>query len=335
MFDLFTSIDAGMQMSCLPEFSDVPAPASNTSPTNDGNVDTLDPGNENVYQLRLVVAFPTLCKIVNKVNGPSPHMLYSNVLSFDEMLRKPLRQTQSATGQVPHSYLNDSQPDWVYLQKTTFNNLLRRVLLALHQSHALDAQESAAYQKSHWTILECAFAILRHQRELFDNPRLAWAVEFFKSDFRVAMIHVSLGLRNNYFSDIPEPGSTVSARELAWDTLRSSFEIAKAYIHHSLDHFKDYMGMAVMIGVLESLDSGTPISEVIRNASENAFRIVEEQIQLHRPPYDTPVSAQDGDGLESMVFANAGLSPYFLNSLDPALFDGNYDGDNFLSGQYF
>jgi len=328
IFDLFTSIDAGMQISCLPDFSDVLVPASNTSPTDDGDID-LSNGNE--YQLRLMATFPTLCKIVNKVNGPSPQMLYSNVLTFDEKLRKALRQTQSPTGQVPH----DPQPDWVYLQKTTVNNLLRRVLLALHQSYARDAQESTAYQKSHWAILECALAILRHQREIFDNSRLAWALEFFKSDFRVAMIHVSLGLRNNYFSDRPEPGSIVSAKELAWDTLRSSFEIARAYIHHSLDHFKDYMGMAVMIGVLESLGSGTPISEVIQNASENAFRVVEEQIQFHRPPYDTPVIAQDVDGLEPMVFANSGMSPYILNSLDPALFDGNYDENNFVSEQYF
>jgi len=331
VLDLFTSIDAGMQMSCLPEFSDVSAPASNISSTNDGSVDTLDPSNENVYQLRLMAAFPTLCTIVNKVNGPFPQMPYSEVLEYDGMLREALRQTQSATGQIPHNCLNDSQPDWVYLQKTTVNNLLRRVLLALHQSHARDAQESAAYQKSHWTILECALAILRHQRELFDNPHLAWAAEFFKSDFRVAMIHVSLGLRNNYFSDKPEPGATVSAKEVAWDTLRSSFEITRAYIHHSLDHFKDYMGMAVMIGVLESLGSDTPIPEVIRNASEKAFRVVEEQIRLHRPLYDIQISAQDYDGLESMAFASAGMSPYFLNFLDPALFDGSHDGDNFVS----
>jgi hypothetical protein len=145
------------------------------------------------------------------------------------------------------------------------------------------------------------------------------------------MIHISRGLRSNYFLDRAEPGTTVSAKELAWETLQSSFEISKAYIHHSLDHFKDFMGMAVMIGVLESLGSDTPIPEVIQNTSENAFRVVDEQIQLHRPLCDQPTSAQDGDGLESMSFANAGISPHFLDSLGPALFDGNYDGDDVVS----
>jgi hypothetical protein len=61
-----------MQMSCLPEFSDVSLPASNIPLTSDDNVNTLDPTNENVYQLRLMTIFPTLCKIINKVNGPFP-----------------------------------------------------------------------------------------------------------------------------------------------------------------------------------------------------------------------------------------------------------------------
>lgn len=342
MLDLLTSIDVGHQMFCLPENSDMPAPAHNIFTSEDGTVDPMGANNNKVFQLRLMVIFHTICPIVNKVNGPHPQMPYREVLKYDEKIREALRQTHSSSGLIPHSRLDASLPDWVYLQKTTVNNLLRRVLLALHQSHARDAKESSVYQKSHWTILECSLAILRNQRELFENPRLAWATEFFISDFRIAMLHVTLALRNKHFSDKPEPGTTRSAKDLAWDALRGAFEIMKCNVHRSVDHYKGFIGIAVGIGVLEALEKGTPVPQAIRNAAEQAFAVAAEQIQKHRPQIDPSLSGlsldPDIDSWDSGFMDGDSVSPPFLwNNLDPTLFDpsvfdGSFDFKAFVGG---
>lgn len=337
MLDLLTSIDVGHQMYGLPENSDTPAPANNIITSDDGTVDTSDPNNDTVYQLRLMVVYPIVCSIVNKVNGPYSQMPYTQVLKYDEMLRQALKQTQSSSGLIPHSRVDPSQPDWVYLQKTTVNNLLRRVLLALHQSHARDAKESSVYQKSHWTVLECSLAILRHQRELFENPQLAWATEVFRSDFRTAMIHVTLGIRNNHFADKPDPRCTLSAKDLAWEALRGGFDMMMKSIYRSADNFKGYIGTAVGIGVLEALEKGMSVPEAIRHSAEKAFEQAEEQIRIHRPQIDPSLSGltlePDLDGVDSAFLGSAGLSPFLWdNNLDPALFDGSLGTDLFVSG---
>jgi hypothetical protein len=344
MLDLLTSIDVGHQMICLPENSDTPAPANNIFTSEDGTVDTLDPDNDTAFQLRLMVVFPTVCSIVNKVNGLYPQMPYREVLKYDEKIRDALRQTHLSSGAIPRSRLDPSLPDWVYLQKTTVNNLLRRVLLALHQSHARDAKESSVYQKSHWTILECSLAILRNQTELFENPRLAWATEFFRSDFRAAIIHLLLALRNKHFSDKPEPGTTRSAKDLAWETLKAGFEMMKCRVYHSVDHYKGFIGLAVGIGALEALEKGTPVPEAIRNAAEKAFADAEEQILKHRPQIDPSLSGlsldPDVDSWDSGMGSGTLSPPFLWNDLDPTLFDptvfdGSFDFNAFVGGDVY
>jgi len=339
MMDLVTSIDSGKQIFCLPENSDTPPPANNIIVADDGTVDTSDPNNDTVYQLRLMVAFPTMCSIVNKVNGPDPTMPYSQVLKYDEMLREALKQTESPSGMIPQGRFDASKLDWVYLQKTTVNNLLRRVLLALHQSHARYARESSFFQKSHWTILECSLALLRHQRDLFENPQLAWVNNFFISDFRLAKIHVSLGIRNKHFSDKPEAGSTMSAKDLAWQALRGTYEICKSLSTSTIDCLKSFVGMSVGMGVLEVIDAGTSsasIPDVIRRSAERALEYVQEQLTLQRPQIDPSLADAalngadlDLDSLDSGFPDSAMLSPFFSNPFDPALFEGMWDATAF------
>ena len=339
IMDLVSSIDSGQQMFCLPGNSDTPPPANNIILSDDGTVDTSDPNNDTIYQLRLMAAFPTMCAIVNKVNGTDPSMPYSQVLKYDDMLREALKQTESPSGMIPQGHFDATKLDWVYLQKTTVNNLLRRVLLALHQSHARYARESSVFQKSHWTILECALALLRHQRDLFENPQLAWANNFFVSDFRLAMIHVSLGIRNKHFSDQPEAGSTMSAKDLAWQALRGSYEICKKLATTSVDGFKSYSGMSVGMGVLEAIDAGVDSSSmpgIIRKSAEQAFEYVLGKLPLDRPQIDPSLvdmtlngADLDLDSLDSGFVDSAMLSPFFSNPLDPALFENLWDSNAF------
>jgi Fungal specific transcription factor domain len=317
LLDLVSSIDSGMQIQCRPEDFDTSAPSDADADASAG----FERGPETFYQGLLIDALPALSRTINKMNGPFPDMEYSEVIKLDTTLRDILHAVEDS------QFLNTANPkdaEWIHLQQTTLSNLIRRVLLAVHQPWAKEASESPHYQTSHWTVLQCALAILRHHHFLCDDPRLEWASELVLEDFKLAFIHVCLGLRRKHFSDKLEPGQSKSAKELAWEALRFSFENIKNNFHRSSDQFKAFMGTTNMIAVLEAMDTDTPAIEACQKATAQAFDIAEERLRSRSsaaPSENTAESSMDWSSSASATGSNGyGRSPLIYSGIiDPQL----------------
>ena len=194
--------------------------------------------------------------------------------------------------------------------------------------------QSPQYQTSHWTILECALAILRHQHYLSVDSQLKWGSQLLAEDFMLSIIHVCLGLRRNAFSDQPEPGQDKSAKELAWVTLRLVYENMKDASVFRVDNMKSFIGMSSLKAVLEARGSGASFDPVpvIRKAAFEACDVVEELLRAKQ----LAISSSSGPSertLDSMEWSPAAStpnsttnptrynpSPWIMNGIiDPAL----------------
>jgi hypothetical protein len=144
------------------------------------------------------------------------------------------------------------------LEAIMFDTIFRGLLLSAHRRFARDELAPIQYPVSYWTSLDCALAILVHQRELWEEPggnstltrsfaRLFWA------DFLAAVLTLSSYLLQG---DLLEPpGCCAShARATIQEALTSRRDILFLAKDKNVCHSRSFWLIDQVVSVLNEMD---------------------------------------------------------------------------------
>lgn len=230
-----------------------------------------------MYQRLLSEIIPTVSNLINDFNSCRTSLKYGEVSDKDTMLRSALEAVarHSAPGVLSSTDDDSSHPRG--LQQLILELLLRRTLMALHQPFARHPEQWELYKSSHWTVLECALALLKFHQSLSHRPALEWCMDLFLNNFSIAFIYVGLGIRRNDFSDSTDGFAETCPKEVAWTAMRNSTKIFHEFAGKSLNSYRAYMGAVYLVVALEALEKRTPMLQAMEVGGEHIVRNVHSQ----------------------------------------------------------
>ncbi|KAL2008922.1 hypothetical protein VTN00DRAFT_7116 [Thermoascus crustaceus] len=254
-----------------------------------------DEYTDSSFQIILARSFPIAFDIVCLANSPSGTLEYDQVLQYNAEIKQLLYETAlifpnstsaSSNNENKHEY------EWIDLQRTMLDVFFRRILLVLHLRYAQDPSASIIYPVSYWSSLECALALLVHQRHMCEedpdqgadpnpNPTTTpikqqqahshshartriWFAELFKYDFFVAAVIVCIQLHRKDAPTLDETGQTTGPhgtgiqmppRQIILQTLHCCREIWARKICRSHCHFFTHLTLGKLIRTLEAASS--------------------------------------------------------------------------------
>ncbi|KIX08872.1 uncharacterized protein Z518_03529 [Rhinocladiella mackenziei CBS 650.93] len=230
-------------------FSDSPSPLSRVStPQSASNA-----ACEEIFQNFFRKVLPLAHEIA--LAARSVDYSYEKAIRDDEEVRQVLREVRWLSADLsspatPHHDCSILQWEAIHL-----DILFRRLLLELHRRFAYKPQAVVHYAVSHWSTLDCAAAILVHQRNICEKSESStagqWLSGIFRSDFFVAGLTVSLYLvQSGSQLDSPTlPGGY--ARETLLETLRSCRDIWALGKNLDLCQFKRFQFIDRVISTLD------------------------------------------------------------------------------------
>lgn len=188
---------------------------------------------ESTFHSLFALAFPLACKLVDFSHNKDLTDNYDLAVRYTCEVQELLRE---ATGLLRRSRAASDTANSFYpesLQAIMLDVLFRRLLLSIHKRFASDYFASVQYPVSYWTSLDCAVAILVHQRDLWEASKNHSAVSksftcLFWPDFLSAALTLSLYLlRGDSLLDPPiDRGYCgIHARSTLQDALRSCADI--------------------------------------------------------------------------------------------------------------
>jgi hypothetical protein len=229
---------------------------------------------DGTFQVKLAEFLPLVAEIIDTVNSPTQHLLdYDTIMSWDKKLRRSMNDIES----VFSSWLG-SRPLYVraLTQRQLIEVLAHRAQLALHHAF-IRAPYDHCFRPSYKAVEESALALLGIQEtwlmpnsadsissgsrssspssnstDGYDTPSFNhWLVDLCHDDFDSAMLYLILMIRTD------DLGGGVSddmpPNDMAWVVLRRDLMLVRQRACRSLHHFKEFVGLSIMMGCLQSL----------------------------------------------------------------------------------
>ena len=303
LLDVDVAMRAGTSFLCT-EFDAEPPLNVNESDFRRSNqgiweVDTFRssvPGHtDGSFQVKLARFMPLVADIINTVNSPSqPLVDYETVLSWDRRLQKTLGEAEAAFA-IPSHGMADR-----YRRATTQRQLIEvlahRAKLAIHLAFTRSPYEER-FETSYRAVRDSSLALLAIQESwsgstaassiCSDSSRSSspsssspddaasfnsWLVDLCRDDFDAAMLCMILTIRKgNYgggkMDDMPP-------RDMAWAVLRQGLMLFRQRACRSLHHFKQFVGLSVMTGVLQSVGSPRAILATMMQVADDVEQTV-------------------------------------------------------------
>ncbi|KAL2788791.1 hypothetical protein BJX66DRAFT_250491 [Aspergillus keveii] len=262
--DLRQSLLIGMPLSLSPQSIAASAPANvsyNTilSPSNEMPIaPSILERTESTFHVLLSRAFPLasrLIDITHNANQPGSYEMVANATTEAKYLLKQaaalLRKTQSVENTRGGLHPED-------LEAIMFDILFRGLLLSAHRRFARDELAPIRYPVSYWTSLDCALAILVHQRELWEerggNSTLTRSfARLFWADFLAAALTLSSYLLQG--DSLDPPGCCAShARATIKEALVSCRDIWLLAKNTNVCHSRSFSLIDQVVSVLNQMD---------------------------------------------------------------------------------
>lgn len=305
---------------------------------------------DGMFQVKLADLIPLLAEVVGTVNSPTkPVVAYERVLAWDSQIRRKLRDA-GAVFSLPPGAGSHNRPDRVRratLQLQFLQVLGHRARLALHHAYAR-VPHVDRFEKSYGAIMDSSLALLRMQ-EMWtgmaaaaadgssDGSRASspssgstddaaagygyggWLVDLCHDDFNTAMLYIILALRRNEFGGGTGIGSGSSrsqaqddptGRERALEALRRGMNTTRERACRSLAHFKEFLGLSVLVSCLQCLGRPETVLPTLMRAADT----VEQTVLAGKQ--DVASWMETGSGL----FPEAGLHLDAIMEMDPGMF---------------
>lgn len=195
--------------------------------------------------LSLYDAFPTICKIIARVNS-GIKVPYEEILGYNATMRRLMAAS------MDHPECNDSL-------RAILDIFFRRVLMVLHRCHALAPNAPIRYPVSYWASLECSLAILVHHRDLCehrgDSVYQDLLGRLYKLDYFAAALTASLYLLQR---DAPlAHGFAIPPRQTIRETLETCTEIWGRDKDKSICFRSGYRTLTHILAMLSEMDGMT------------------------------------------------------------------------------
>lgn len=295
------------------------------------------------YQYRLAQSIKVVADIVSVINSPSPDLKYTQVLDYDAKLRNILREFPVLSADEL-----GNEPTHLF-QRTALSIFIHRVLLALHQPYATDPQVWKDYPTSHYSVLQCALAILSLQRLIYTSDNMPvpvrWLLTLYTHDFMVAALYTCVALRRDQFSSGQDGLTKEQAKQTAWDTVMGVKEIWQRSAAQSVHNYKMYLGITLLTTALKAIQSGNPPADAMREATIEI--IAEMTARMGASPHPSATSSSSANASASAngsadvsgsgdISGSGMLDFMFFDSmrLDPSFFGPGWDpvGADFGAG---
>ncbi|KAL2810158.1 hypothetical protein BJX63DRAFT_328971 [Aspergillus granulosus] len=213
---------------------------------------------ESTFHVLLSHAFPLASRLMDITHNPDQAGGYDIVVNATteakHLLKQGaslLRKTQSVGTSRSSLYPED-------LEAIMFDVLFRGLLLSAHRRFARDELAPIRYPVSYWTSLDCALAILVHQRELWEdnggNSSLTRSfARLFWPDFLAAALTLSSYLLQG---DSLEPSGVCSihARATLQEALTSCRDIWLLAKDKNVCHSRSFSLIDQVVSVLSEMD---------------------------------------------------------------------------------
>ncbi|UKZ72498.1 hypothetical protein TrVFT333_000128 [Trichoderma virens FT-333] len=194
--------------------------------------------------LSLSDSFPTICKIIARVNSNTEKPSYDEILGYNADMRRLMAITLEHPGcRGP--------------LRATLDIFFRRILMVLHRCHALRPNAPTLHPVSYWASLECSLAILVHHRDFCehmghpDNRDLLGRM--YKLDFFAAALTAGVHL---LLIDAPlADGFSIPPRQTIFETLETCTEIWGRDIERSICFRAGHRTLTQILSMLSGVDN--------------------------------------------------------------------------------
>ncbi|KAK1244248.1 hypothetical protein MKX08_002386 [Trichoderma sp. CBMAI-0020] len=187
-------------------------------------------------------AFPTICKIIARVNSGTK-VPYEEILGYNTTVRRLMAAA------MDHPECNDSL-------RAILDIFFRRVLMVLHRCHALLPNAPVLYPICYWASLECSLAILVHHRDFCEHRGVSVHKDvlgrLYKLDYFAAALTASLYLLQR---DAPlANGFAIPPRQTIRETLETCTEIWGRDKDRSICLRSGYRTLTHVLAMLSEMD---------------------------------------------------------------------------------
>ncbi|KAK1755092.1 hypothetical protein QBC47DRAFT_382728 [Echria macrotheca] len=268
------------------------------------------------FQIKLAGLLPLLTNAINAVNSPTrPPIEQEKLRAWDSQLRQKLQDAESVLTKPPYGQADNL--DRVNTQISFLRVLVHRTLLGLHYGY-ICALRAGQFRDSSMSVMQSSIALLRTQhtwhmqsRSMAGSNRastssapgflepleqtaipLSWLSDLCHDDFGVAILHIILTIRRGDFDAIKQGGGLPS-RTGASAILRQSLELKRARASRSIPHFREYVGLSISAGCLQSIDSGEPMLQTLLEiAGQIEQTVIQSRQDLLWAQTNNPFSGQ-------------------------------------------
>ncbi|KAL7941861.1 hypothetical protein V8C42DRAFT_169946 [Trichoderma barbatum] len=194
--------------------------------------------------LSLSDSFPTICKIISRVNSDTEKPSYDEILSYNTDIRRLMAIS------LEHPGCNGPL-------RAVLDIFFRRILMVLHRCPALRPNAPTLHPVSYWASLECSLAILVHHRDLCEhmgNPdNLDLLGRMYKLDFFAAALTAGIHL---LLVDAPlADGFSIPPRQTIFETLETCTEIWGRDKERSVCFRAGHRSLMYILSILSDMDS--------------------------------------------------------------------------------
>lgn len=253
---------------------------------------SLGPYTDSTFQIQLTELLPLLTEIINTINSPTQkNVEHNKLMDWAAQLQQKLQEAEDALcmGMVPHH--RPETADKINIQRQFLRVLVHRALMAMSHEFIITSQARQKCPIATRIVVTSAVLLLRTQMAWYSptphhschvvmtapsrSPSplpqttsrkhlTSWLVDLCHDDFGAAMLYLVLVLRGRYADRIQsDEKSDIPPRAVMWSILRQSLNISGDRARQSLSHFKEFTGLSIAAGCLQSMETGEPIMPVL------------------------------------------------------------------------
>ncbi|KAH8651359.1 hypothetical protein BX600DRAFT_516930 [Xylariales sp. PMI_506] len=197
------------------------------------------------FRIRFHQMLPLVCEIASAAH--STYCTYASAVAHDAQVQELLKHISNTRKHDAHNRATAGRflegiaydkIDWVNIQ---LDILLRRLLLSVHRKFAYRSDAHTRYPVSYWSTIDCASALLVYQQQMLCHTSEVsqsdrWIAGFFRLDFFVAALTLSICLVNDKGGLHPDAARGRDARQTLKETLRSCRDLWAEETHLSICH---------------------------------------------------------------------------------------------------
>lgn len=281
------------------------------------------------FQVKLAEFLPLVAQIIETVNSTTQHLLdYETVMFWDKKLRRSMREIESL-----FTLHMASRP--LYVRASTQRQLMEvlghRARLALHHVFIRPPYDYR-FEPSFQAVKESSLALLGIQ-EAWSMPNSADSIssgsrssspsssstddsasftscliDLCHDDFNSAMMYLALMIRRDVLGMGP-PGDSMSFNDMSWVALRRGLTLARERACRSLQQFKEFVGLSIMMTCLQYLGNPAALLPALMQVADD----VEQTVMTGK---EDMIWIENGSDL---LGTHEGLGTTSLLEMDPEL----------------